>query len=137
SRIQALQQALTPGLNEDALPVAAPSEHVIPLAQATSHGERVEIDYKGGRDDRITRRRIDPYGLAKLGPWYVVACCHLREDLRTCREHRIRSIGPTSDTLAPPGELVAYRHMGDATAVVRLQAAVVCRPWLDTDRQSA
>lgn len=137
SRIQALQQALTPGLNEDALPVAAPSEHVIALAQATSHGERVEIDYKGGRDDRITRRCIDPYGLAKLGPWYVVAYCHLREDLRTFRVDRIRSIEPTSDTFAPPEGFDAYRHVSDAIAMAPLQGDLVCRAWLDTDLQTA
>lgn len=136
ARIQALQRALTPGLKEDALPVAAPSEHVIALAEATSGGARVEIDYRGGAGDRITRRGIDPYGLAKLGPWYVVAYCHLRQDLRTFRVDRIRSIRPTRVTFARPEGFDAFRYVSDAIAMAPLQGDILCRAWLDTDLQT-
>lgn len=137
ARIQALQRALTPGMSEDSLPVAAPSEHVIALAEATSSGRRVDINYRGGGSDAVTQRKIDPYGLAKLGPWYVVAYCHLRNDLRTFRVDRIRSIRPTRESFARPEGFDAFRHVSDAIAMAPLQGDIVCRAWLGTDLQTA
>lgn len=135
-RIRALQEALTPGLSDGAQPVSAPSEHVIALAEASSQGERLEISYRGG-SDRVTTRRIDPYGLAKLGPWYVVAYCHLRQDLRTFRVDRIRSIARTAERFARPEEFDAFRYVSDAIAMAPMQGDLICRAWLGTDLQTA
>lgn len=137
ARLRALQQALRPVPLDDMRPVAAPSEHVIALAEASSAGQRLQISYRGGRGEAVTERRIDPYGLAKLGAWYVVAYCHLREDLRTFRVDRIRSIRPLGEPFEAPEDFDALRHVNDAIAMAPLQGNLVCSVWLDMDLQTA
>lgn len=134
-RVRALQEALAPGQSEPDRAVPAPSEHVIALAEASHHGARVEIGYRA--DDNITQRKIDPFGLAKIGPWYVVAYCHLRQDLRTFRVDRIRSIRPTTETFERPVGFDAYRHVGAGIAMLPGHGDLVCRALLKTDIQTA
>lgn len=134
-RVRALQEALAPGQSEPDRAVPAPSEHVIALAEASHHGARVEIGYRA--DDNITQRKIDPFGLAKIGPWYVVAYCHLRQDLRTFRVDRIRSIRPTKETFERPVGFDAYRHVGAGIAMLPGHGDLVCRALLKTDIQTA
>lgn len=135
ARVRALQEALAPGQLEPDHAVPAPSEHVIALAEASHNGDRVEIGYRSA--DNITQRKIDPFGLAKIGPWYVVAYCHLRQDLRTFRIDRIRSIRPTSETFLRPQGFDAYRHVGSAIAMAPGHGSIVCRALLATDIQTA
>jgi len=132
---RALQEALSPGLADADRAVPAPSQHVIALAEATHRGGRVEIGYRSG--DEITERKIDPYGLAKLGPWYVVAYCHLRQDMRTFRVDRIRWIRPTPERFARPEGFDAFRYVGAAIAMAPVFGDIVCRALLYTDIQTA
>lgn len=134
-RVRALQEALAPGQTEPDRAVPAPSQHVIALAEASHRGTRVEIGYR--TDDNITQRKIDPFGLAKIGPWYVVAYCHLRQDLRTFRIDRIRSIQPTTETFERPAGFDAYRHVGAGIAMLPGHGNIVCRALLKTDIQTA
>ena len=134
-RVHALQQTLAPGQSEPDRAVPAASEHVIALAEASHKGVSVEIGYR--KDDQITSRKIDPYGLAKIGPWYVVAYCHLRQDMRTFRIDRIRSITPTSDLFEKPDGFDAYRHVGSGIAMMPGQGNIICRALLKTDIQTA
>ncbi len=134
-RVRALQEALAPGLADADRAVPAPSQHVIALAEASHRGGRVEIGYRSG--DEITERRIDPYGLAKLGPWYVVAYCHLRRDMRTFRVDRIRWIRPTPERFVRPEGFDAFRYVGAAIAMAPVFGDVVCRALLYTDIQTA
>lgn len=142
TRVRALQRALRPAPNVEARSVAAPSAHVIALAEASSAGQRVELSYRGGRGDggqgnAVTVRKIDPYGLAKVGAWYVVAYCHLRQDLRTFRVDRIRSVTPLTETFTAPEGFDAMRHVNDAIAMAPLQGDIVCSAWIDMDLQTA
>ncbi len=137
TRVRALQRALKPAPPAEARSVAAPSAHVIALAEASSAGQRVELSYRGGRDDAVTVRKIDPYGLAKIGAWYVVAYCHLREDLRTFRVDRIRSVTPVEESFVAPDDFDAMRHVNDAIAMAPLQGDIVCTAWIDMDLQTA
>ena len=134
-RVQALQQTLAPGQTEPDRAVPAASEHVIALAEASHKGASVEIGYRTG--DQITNRKIDPYGLAKTGPWYVVAYCHLRQDMRTFRIDRIRSITPTTDLFEKPDGFDAYRHVGSGIAMMPGQGNIICQALLKTDIQTA
>ncbi|HZJ08380.1 MAG TPA: transcriptional regulator [Trueperaceae bacterium] len=134
-RLRALQEPLAPGQPEPDHAVPAPSQHVIALAEASHRGARVEIGYRSG--DNITQRKIDPYGLAKIGPWYVVAYCHLRQDLRTFRIDRIRSITPTAETFPRPTGFDAYRHVGAGIAMLPGHGNIVCRALLKTDLHTA
>lgn len=136
-RVRALQVAVSQPGADVRNPVPAPSQHVIALAEACSRGERVQISYRGGNHGQVTERRIDPYGLARLGPWYVVAYCHLRNDLRTFRIDRIRSIGATSERFAPPERFDASKHVSEAIAMAPMQGDLVCSAILRIDLQTA
>src|SRR5690606_36707239 len=135
SRVRALQEALALGQLAPERPVAAPSQHVIALAESIHRGDRVVIGYNTG--DTITERKVDPYGLAKLGPWYVVAYCHLRQDLRTFRVDRIRRIEPTDERFDRPQGFDAYKYVNDAIALAPGHGDLVCRAMLSTDIQTA
>lgn len=145
-RLRALQRALSPGRPEGR-PVPAPSEHVFALAEAIDQQRRIEISYRSPGDaaaddtsatrPTITRRQVDPYGLARLGPWYLVAYCHLREDLRTFRVDRIRSVALTGATFVRPEGFDAYRRVAESIAMAPGQGSVVCRALLGTDIQTA
>ncbi len=134
-RVRALQAALAPGATEPGRAVPAPSQHVFALAEASHRGDRIEIGYRSG--DAITQRTIDPYGLAKIGPWYVVAYCHLRQGMRTFRIDRIRSIRGTAESFSRPADFDAYRFVGAAIAMAPGHGDIVCRALLDTDIHTA
>lgn len=137
TRIRALQRTLKPATSEEFRPVAAPSAHVVALAEATSEGRRVEISYRAGREAGVTERKIDPYGLAKLGAWYVVAYCHLRRDLRTFRVDRIRSVRDVAESFAAPEDFDVLRHVSESIAMAPFQGDLVCSAWLDIDLRTA
>lgn len=51
----------------------------------------VELDYFSPHTRTVTKRRVDPWGLAlRRGIWNLVGWCHLRKDARTFAVHRIR-----------------------------------------------
>ncbi len=61
------------------------------LQQAVQYHHPVDITYFSRSQGEPTKRRIDPYGLSfKIGAWYVVGYCHLREDIRTFSLDRIK-----------------------------------------------
>ncbi len=134
-RVRALQETLSPGQLSPDPTVPAPSQHVIALAEASHRGDRVTIGYTAG--GRVTERKVDPYGLAKLGPWYVVAYCHLRQDLRTFRVDRIRRIAPTEERFERPQGFDVYRYVTDAIAMAPGHGDLICRALLSTDIQTA
>lgn len=133
-RLQALQQALAPNYPATtAVPV--PSEHIFTLAEAARKHVRVEIGYRS--NDAITRRRVDPYGLVRLGPWYMVGHCHLRNDLRTFRLDRVRNVNLTDDTFDRPDGFDAFRHVARSIALAPGHGNVLCHAVLDTDLETA
>ena len=53
----------------------------------------VEIDYYSPRRKEVTKRRVDPYGLAlRRGLWSLVGHCHLRDGIRTFHVHRVKEL---------------------------------------------
>lgn len=134
-RVRALQESLAPGQIEADRAVPAPSEHVIALAEASHKRASVDIGYR--TDDQLTDRRIDPYGLAKIGPWYVVAYCHLRQDMRTFRIDRIRYVRSTAATFIKPDGFDAHRHVGAGIAMMPGQGDIICQAVLKTDLKTA
>jgi predicted DNA-binding transcriptional regulator YafY len=61
------------------------------LQDATVRHHPVEITYFSRAHQEPTRRRVDPYGLTfKIGAWYLVGYCHLREGIRTFALDRIK-----------------------------------------------
>lgn len=61
------------------------------LQTAAVHHHPVEITYFSRGSQSPTRRRVDPYGLTyKIGGWYMVGFCHLRQGIRTFGLDRIK-----------------------------------------------
>lgn len=66
------------------------------LEQAVANEFSVEIDYRTRRDDLPKTRVIDPYGMVYWNnKWYIVAFCHLRNEIRSFRVDRILQIKRT------------------------------------------
>jgi len=153
ARIRALQRALAPGRSSDKAPVPVPSQHVFALAEAIDQQRRIEISYRSADEyplvndtdadspaptkPAITVRQVDPYGLARVGPWYLVAYCHLRQDLRTFRVDRIRNVSPTQESFVRPVAFDAYRHVTASIAMAPGQGSHICRALLATDMETA
>ncbi|WP_312650165.1 helix-turn-helix transcriptional regulator [Aminipila sp.] len=66
------------------------------LEQAVANEFSVEIDYRTGREEQSKKRVIDPYGMVYWNnKWYIVAFCHLRNEIRSFRVERILRIKRT------------------------------------------
>ncbi len=61
------------------------------LQSAIVQHHPVDLTYLSRTRPEPTRRRVDPYGLTyKIGAWYLVGYCHLREGIRTFGLDRIK-----------------------------------------------
>jgi len=135
TRVQALSDALSVGSAGQELAVPAPSEFVVKLAEASHRRRRVEISYRS--NDALTRRQVDPYGLARIGPWYLVGYCHLRQDQRTFRLDRIRELHLTEVAFDRPAGFDAFKAAARSIALAPGHGEMVCHAWLDTDIETA
>jgi predicted DNA-binding transcriptional regulator YafY len=138
ARAEALDRALAapPPVDADRAPTPADSERVLELAEAIHARRRVTLRY-GSPDGRETVRDVDPYGLVRLGPWYVAAHCHLRADIRTFRVDRIRSLIPTGATFELPPGFDAFTVVAASIARAPAPGSIVCRVRIATDLDSA
>lgn len=74
------------------------------LEQAVANEFSVEIDYHTRRDDQPKTRVIDPYGMVYWNnKWYIVAFCHLRNEIRSFRVERILQIKRTQNIFKRSG----------------------------------
>lgn len=63
------------------------------LEQAVANEFSVEIDYRTSREEQPKTRLIDPNGMVYWNnKWYIVAFCHLRNEIRSFRVDRILQI---------------------------------------------
>ena len=61
------------------------------LEMAIVRHHPVDITYLSRTRPEPTKRRVDPYGLTyKIGAWYLVGYCHLRQGIRTFGLDRIK-----------------------------------------------
>ncbi|ERK30674.1 helix-turn-helix transcriptional regulator [Clostridium intestinale] len=73
------------------------------LEQAVANECSMEIEYRTGYEGHPKNRVIDPYGLLYWNnKWYVVAFCHLRNEIRNFRVERIMNILNTKNTFKRP-----------------------------------
>jgi predicted DNA-binding transcriptional regulator YafY len=72
--------------------VTVPRQTFLDFNRACQTDRSVQLDYFSAHNGENTTRKIDPYRLVESrGAWYVVAYCHLRNDLRMFALHRISS----------------------------------------------
>ncbi len=70
---------------------------------SVAEGYSLLMKYHKGNESDPHSRRIDPYGLVYWkGKWYVVAYCHLRQEIRSFRIDRIQSLCRTEDLFDRP-----------------------------------
>ncbi len=93
------------------------------LMRAVREGRRLELLYWSALRDEECRRTVDPYHLTSVqGEWYLVAFCHLREEVRMFVPARIRSLRETGERFERPADFrigdyldASFRSMrGDA-----------------------
>lgn len=73
------------------------------LEQAIANECSVEIEYRTGREEHPKNRVIDPYGMVYWNnKWYIVAYCHLRNEIRSFRAERILTVKRTHITFNRP-----------------------------------
>jgi predicted DNA-binding transcriptional regulator YafY len=97
---------------------AAPhSGTALALAEAIDRAVRVRIRYADGPDER----ELSPHGLVvHSGRWYLAAYDHGREDERTFRVDRVRSVTPLTGGAQPPAE---------PDTLARVSRALARVPW--------
>ncbi|MFC9709342.1 helix-turn-helix transcriptional regulator [Paenibacillus sp. NPDC056933] len=86
-------------------PIGDPSMEPIlkTLEQSVVSESAVEIEYHSNREEQSQCRIVDPYGIVYWNNnWYVVAFCHLRDEIRSFRVGRIRRIIQTEMTFNRP-----------------------------------
>ncbi|WP_145323648.1 helix-turn-helix transcriptional regulator [Paenibacillus xylanexedens] len=73
------------------------------LEQSVLNKLSVEVDYHTSHEEQPKRRIVDPYGMIYWNTnWYVIAFCHLRNEIRSFRVERIIRIHQTEITFNPP-----------------------------------
>jgi hypothetical protein len=73
------------------------------LEQAVEEQRSVEINYFSMTREEFTLRRVDPFGLKPDGDLlWMVAYCHLREDMRVFRVDRIKEASLSESTFERP-----------------------------------
>ncbi len=93
--------------------ITADSSHPLPmyaidgvkpiLEQAVAEQRSVEINYFSMTREEFTTRKVDPYGLKPDGDLlWMVAFCHLRDDMRVFRVDRIKEASLTHDAFVRP-----------------------------------
>lgn len=87
------------------------------LWSAAAARKSVDLTYYSPRNGELTRRRVDPYGLAlRRGIWSLVGRCQLRGGIRTFHVHRIRELAtnqtrPRSPDFEVPADFRPEAHV--------------------------
>ncbi len=90
------------------------------LARAARAGRQLELVYWTASRDQTGRRLVDPYHLASVdGNWYLIAYCHLREDIRMFSPHRIQSLRETGGRFERPADFRISEYLDQSFRVVR------------------
>lgn len=73
------------------------------IEEAVADECSVEIEYCTGYDGHASHRVVDPYGILYWNnKWYVIAFCHLRNEIRSFRIDRIVNIIKTKNSFKRP-----------------------------------
>ncbi len=94
---------------------AAPTV-VATLSGAVRMNRSVSISHRAFNGE-VTTRMIDPYSVVyRVGRWYTVGYCHLRQDIRTFRIDRILDATLFDETFNRPADFDSREHIERALA---------------------
>jgi hypothetical protein len=90
------------------------------LVRAVRKGRQLELVHWTAWRDQVTRGVVDPYHLAAVGnEWYLVAYCHLREEVRMFVPGRIRALAETGQGFDRPPDFMFQLTLNESTALRR------------------
>jgi predicted DNA-binding transcriptional regulator YafY len=90
------------------------------LTEAIGKARTVQLRYYSASRNRTTRREVDPYRLwYAAGGLYLVAHCHLRQEVRLFAVERIRSLALTNHPYQMPLNFDLDAYVQDALVVMR------------------
>jgi predicted DNA-binding transcriptional regulator YafY len=98
----------------------APGEALLLLAEAIRRHRCVQGTYTS-HEGIVSERRLSPLGLVvHCGRWYLAAHDHTREDLRTFRVDRMRTVRIDDEAAAvePPDDFDAVAYIGRSLTAV-------------------
>jgi predicted DNA-binding transcriptional regulator YafY len=79
------------------------NDKISKINYSISKGRAIIISYYSINKNKLTVRKIEPYTVIfKEGDWYVIGYCHAKEEVRTFKISRIKSIDNTSDIYMKP-----------------------------------
>ncbi|HEY8504219.1 MAG TPA: transcriptional regulator [Gemmataceae bacterium] len=90
------------------------------LERAVREGRQLELVYWSASRDEVCRRVVDPYHLTSVqGEWYLIAYCHLREEVRMFAPSRVRSLKETGARFARPADFSIDAYLDASFRVLR------------------
>ncbi len=80
----------------------------------------VEISYFSMNKDSLTQRMVDPYAISfRMGAWYLIGYCHLRESVRLFKISRIRKLTITNNLFFKPLNFSVKEYMKNSWGTFR------------------
>jgi predicted DNA-binding transcriptional regulator YafY len=105
------------------------------LSESAQQRRTAVLRYRAA-DGAATSRDFDVYGLVfRVGRWYVVGLCHLREGLRTLRLDRVAHANVSDKVFVRPEGFDASEYLSRAMAT--LPRAIAVELFLHTDVEGA
>jgi predicted DNA-binding transcriptional regulator YafY len=105
---------------------APATDHLPKIHAALADGRTLRIRYHSASRDREDPRQVDPYHLTlHNGGLYLVAHCHLRDDLRIFAVERMRSVELTRATFVVPASFNADRYLARAWGMMQGELVTV------------
>ena len=111
---------------------------LIALTAAAQGERRVHLHYEAA-DGARSERDFDPYGLAyRIGAWYAVGHCHLRNALRSFRLDRIGDVHVLESGFTRPANFDVLDHLLQSIAAIPRvhRIEVILRTDLDAARKA-
>ena len=92
--------------NDYSYPMYTIAERLPAIEKALSRSSSLDIEYYSMEREEVTERRVDPYALYPQGDLiYLVAFCHLRDEIRVFRVDRIKSLKLSRRKFKRPADL--------------------------------
>jgi predicted DNA-binding transcriptional regulator YafY len=121
---------------QDAYSIRGPEANVGDLecfrkvARAIQQGRQLELVYWSASQGKACRRVVDPYHLTSVsGDWYLVAYCHLREDVRMFVPARIQSLRETGERFERPADFRIEEYLDGSFRALRGDGRARTRTW--------
>lgn len=131
------EQAEAVSLHKASLNVLSTADHsaytdtLANLERSIAYGQTVRITYRKAKEETESVRDINPYGLIHWRDrWYIVAHCHLRQEMRTFRVDRISTYAQTTASFQRPepfsaGDFFSAQQMTATTSTDKLQRVLL------------